>query len=549
MAHVYFADKKKEHMLSTTSKGEIISQKKKSSQSWGNSLKPLVKIIEFVQKHRIYRPYRWVPWRVLNGWGHLFGMLSMGRSRSVRRKIKMSFEAIFPNQLSPKRLKRLVDATCKYFGVVFLDMMFRVPLTADLSVDHFYEYINLKRIDDALKEGKGVIVPTLHLGMFFHTMGSIFQHPNKYQSGGIAAISNLKLYALNNRKRFDNLHIFASTNYSKISRHLENHLKQNRILVVTHDYSSKRHLRTPFIKDKYPYLIHTPQSYIRLHKKTGAPIVPLVGVPKDKVLGKTRLEFLDNSRIKEISKKYWDAPDKEFHGRLSTEINQILFPYCQKYLHIWEEINNFATVRIEDSLKFEAGCSVFNFLSQIKEKMLGIIEGSFEPDRKDDEIINLIELYFPKILGALKNPSNVLRNHKTKINLSRMSSIEEMVKLCKVSMLELKKYDELEVIAIFREFLSKNEWSDCKNSTEFKKYKETYYQLYSETKFDTSLTEKVWGYYCKYVRDNWIVKKNWLQIHFKQFKDGMKSKMQSVMTILKSDANISYEKLKAKLKI
>ncbi|MHA2018934.1 MAG: hypothetical protein ACTSXY_11770, partial [Promethearchaeota archaeon] len=63
--------------------------------------------------------------------------------------------------------------------------------------------------------------------------------------------------------------------------------------------------------------------------------------------------------------------------------------------------------------------------------------------------------YFPPIIKSLQNPDNILRPHKTFIDLSLMDGISELLKLCSVAQIELKKKGELKSSNLIQGFKSK----------------------------------------------------------------------------------------------
>ncbi len=462
MAHIYYADKKSfrsdkkktgEKTLPASRKSESF-RTKKSDQSWGTTMGPVFKIIAWIGRYHVYRPIRIFPFSILNGFGHFIGKIAFGSSKSVQRKMRASFTALFPG-ISEKRLHKLIDAATKYMAMLFLDITLRFPFTGTLSYELFYKFQHLERLEEAFKKGKGVIIPILHIGQFMHSPNMLIQahHLNK-KIAFVVSISNLPMYDMANSPSYSSAYIFASTKFSKISPKIESILKDNNVFVAYHDYSTVSQLRVPFIHGKFPYLIHTPQSYISLHKRTGAEILPAISHP-DGVFGKTKLEFLDNTSIMETSKKYWNDSKEEFHGCLSTEINRVLYPYIRKYAHMWEEIMRLAVYRCADKVEFSKNCTIHNFLKELQQKMLGVLDGSYEPDRPDNQLKILIIEYFPPIINSLQNPDNILRPHKTFIDLSLMCGISELIKLCSVAQKELKLKGELQSSKLVQGFISK----------------------------------------------------------------------------------------------
>ncbi|TFH28549.1 MAG: hypothetical protein E4G98_05260 [Promethearchaeota archaeon] len=459
-AYIYLADQKSTRRKSierlqgkATDIPEGKVREKKAEQSWGDTMGGILKFIKWIGRYRIYRIGKIQPYSALNAWGHLLGKLMFGTSSKIKRRTIASLKALYPNA-SPKKLEKFYTTNTKFMGMFFLDIIFRMPFMCDFppqSQVDVIKYINFELLDNVLEEGKGAIALTLHLGEHFHNPGGMFLHPKKYQMAAVASVKNLPMYESNNRAHFDNLHIYASTKFSQISDKLKLALNKNQVLVMYHDYSSKTQLRVPFISDKLPFLIHTPQSYIRLHKLTGAPILPLITVP-DKVFGRSKLFFLDNTSIMEVSRKYWNAPQAEFHGQLSTEINRVMFPWVRKYGPWWEELMRLAGLRSKDELKFDPLCNFQKMLTTIQEKMLHIIENSWEPGRKNAELKQWIADNWPPIIKAMDHPERVVRSHKTLINLSIMTSREELEKLTLVMAKELRIAEEFQARRLSKQF-------------------------------------------------------------------------------------------------
>jgi lauroyl/myristoyl acyltransferase len=455
-AKLYLFDKKEMYYAGKAKKKQKSKEKvkdKKVEQSWSASLGGLYKVINWININRIYLPFARLPLPVLNGLGHLLGHFGIGTSRSVQKKTLAALRALHPT-FSDRKLNKLMVASSKYMGTLLMDVIFRMTYATD-HISKFMDFGNTSVLDAALREAKekgtGVIVPTLHVGQYFHSPLMIFRHPNKYKMDTIASIGNLPMWEAANRSGYDNLFIFASTRFSKIGPQLERHLHNGHTLLIYHDYSSKSQLRVPFIHGKFPYLIHTPQSYISLHKKTGAIILPAVAVP-DGIIGKSRMVYLNNHEIMETSRKYWDAPENEFHGRVSTAINKTLYPYVWQYTHVWEEIMRLWALRIADKIEFPAKITLEQFVKEIQTKMHQILEGSYEPDRPDNVLIVLIDEFLPQILKSLKTPKAILRPHKTKIMLTGMNGIQEMLKLCRVIQKELTAKGETQSLLLLNKF-------------------------------------------------------------------------------------------------
>jgi lauroyl/myristoyl acyltransferase len=529
-----------EGKIEKTSDPQIKGEKKKvnADQSWGSSMRGLFNLIAWVSQHGVYRIFNHQPFELLNGWGHLFGMAFLGKVKGVRRKISASIQALYPHW-DRKQVKKYTDASIKYMGAMFLDFMFRLPRTCDFPDEKFkdspfFEYEGLERLDAAIAKGKGVIVTMLHMGEFFHSMAALFQHPKHYYCGGVAAVSNLVLYRMNNRKHFDQLHIFASTDFEKISGVLERFLKHNGILAMAHDYASPKQLRVPMIYGKFPYLVNVPQSYISLQRKTGAEILPCIAYPND-VLGKSRIVFLDNKSIMDVIQRNADASKREFHGRVSTELNRINYPIIRQYAHNWEEIMNLATVRLADKVQFPANITMEGFCQGIFDKMRAVLENTFEPERDDKVILTGIQKYADAVMGSLKQKNAALRPHKTKINLSLMDSISELQKLTGVAIKELNQKGELEACQSLRQlnlFLEQHA-----------NVKQCYHEILLEEKIDLSLTARLWEKVHGVVDKFWEYEED-LKEKLIAYEEIMANKMRALKNELKQKVLIAVETVK-----
>ncbi|MCP4760963.1 MAG: hypothetical protein GY870_04215 [archaeon] len=460
MAKIYWADKK-------PIPGNEISEKIKGNRnSWGIIMKSFFDFGNFIGRYKIWRLFNWLPASTITIFGLLFGRIILGLG-PFKNKIRASLQAIIP-EVSEKRLKILTNASLTYYGVIFLELMFRLGAAVEFPLNKFHEFRNFHLLDQALEKGKGVILIQAHIGQFFHVLSGISQigtylDPNRekerpyiYKMGAVGQINNLNLFIYDNRSHLTNLTIFPSTEFNMISLPMEKLLQKNGILLMLHDYSNKGQLRVPFIQNKFPYLIHTPQSYISLHRKTGAVILPIFIYPNGRI-GKTTIEFLPgfSERIMEVSKKYWNAPKKEFHGQVSTKINEIFYSYVIKYAHIWEELNVLASRRLADKIRFKAGITLVMFLNQIHDKMIYIIENSFEPGRNDKLLIKIIQNSFSEVIPIINKPDEILRKHKTKINLSQMNASSEILKLFSVVIKELKLKEEFDSATLLVEKIKK----------------------------------------------------------------------------------------------
>ncbi|MHA1728716.1 MAG: LpxL/LpxP family acyltransferase [Promethearchaeota archaeon] len=421
------------------------SSKVKKADSWGKQLNPIFNFTAWIHKYRIYRIWKLFPALNVKIYGRLFGTIYLHYIQRAYNKIIPSLSALFPNK-SVKYLKKIYRANIAFIGQFLVQTIFR---TSKISPNYAKKMItikNLELIDKALEKGKGVIVASLHIGNFIEAMiGGLVYDDKRYKVSAVASLSNMQLFnEILKRPIARDFILIGTGKYTNVKETLLDQLKKNHIVVIMYDYTRETQFRVPFWHGRYPYLQHTPQSVASMHRKTGAPILLIITHPVGEI-GRSLVEITENKAINEVSRRYKDAPAKEFHGRLSTEINKQINRYLRVYPHLWEEITNFRRFRIADKVQFKSGIEIYDFLNQILDKMNSIINDSYEPDRKDEEILNAINETFPNILSALKKPHEILRNHKTKIDLSLLNGISELKKLCSVVVKEMKSKNETEV--------------------------------------------------------------------------------------------------------
>jgi len=324
-----------------------------------------------------------------------------------------------------------------------------------------FEFGHQNRLDAAMEEAKknntGVIALVVHTADILNCMPGFATHPNKYKVTSIANLSNSAFYQyIINTSDFERLWVYPSISFSRIKKPLIRQIKKGYICVIYQDYSNKSQLRVPMIRGKFPYLIHTSQSAQKLHKLTDGIILPVITTPNNGIMGRSKFEVLDNTEIMRVARKYKDAPEKEYHGRLSTAINNTIYPWIRAYAHCWEEITGLATKRITDSLKFyDVSVSLKGMVEAALDKVREIIEISWEPDRPDQQILDVLDEYREPIVNALNNSEKIFELKKEKVDLSKMGAIDEILTLLDWLNELLRKNREDNALEISKEFQEK----------------------------------------------------------------------------------------------
>ncbi|MCF2138741.1 MAG: hypothetical protein K9W44_01635 [Candidatus Lokiarchaeota archaeon] len=424
MTHIFYADRKFEREI----KRKNVNEKENlppvhAGTSWIDSLGYVFWFLKQWMRLRLYLLFNLFPLPLREGIAGALGQLFLYFSKTNRNKVLSAFHVLYPKVKSRSILHRLYFAHCAYMGKLFFDFMNGLPKNIDLSLKNFISFKNLNLLFRELEKGKGVIIPTTHLGQLVHSVYAIMKLPQKIPVATVIYTPHLITYQYTNRIGYDHVYLYASTSFVKISHHLERHLRKNHIVVLYFDFGTKKQLRVPFYFGKYPYLLHTPQSCVSLYLKTGASILPCINQP-DHYIHYSRLIFCENQNLMKIAAELQDKPKKIIHGKLSMEINRILYPTIIKYAHAWEEITDLATARLADELILPQHLNGYQNSELILEKMKSIIKNSYEPNRNDELIFEKLDILQNTIKKYRKNLENLDSYPKT-INLSWMNSFDE----------------------------------------------------------------------------------------------------------------------------
>lgn len=424
--------------------------KDKRNKSWYDQLGFLLKFSSFVHLYKIYRLFQHLPVWWVKFFSRFFGFLFLPRIPKIKKNIYSGLKTLRPG-LSEKLYNNYYLRILAYVAEMFYSMVFIDP---GINSENCHKYItpkNFHLLDSALSHGKGVIIPSPHIHTITHFIGGLLLHPKKYEVAIIAEFGIIRmlrnLAAKPDYK--ETAHLIGTRRFSDVKEKLLEHLRNNHIVFIFYDYTNRNQFRLPFSKNpNLNFLKPTPQSVASLQLETGAQILPGICYPEN---NHSIIEFLPNDSIMEISKKY-GANKKQFHIMLGLEINSMIYPYVLKYIHIWEEIINFGSKMRTNYLRFNAGCTVKDFLIGASSRITEIIEGSYEPNRKDEEILSSVNEYFQKILTIIETPDAILRNNRTKIHFPPSNGKDEILKICNVVKKELnfkkelsasKKLDEL----------------------------------------------------------------------------------------------------------
>ncbi|MEX2684677.1 MAG: hypothetical protein Q6373_024105 [Candidatus Sigynarchaeota archaeon] len=366
------------------------TQQNRTGRAFGKELSGIYKVVNFVHKYRLYRLSKFVPYSGVIGFTHFFVKAFFLKSKAMKDRARRDLMLFSGRSFSPRLLARLVEATMKNMGIILFDMMLKAPNYTQKNYRKVVMLYGDGYLESALKAGKGAIVTSLHMGQFLHTLGAIALDPRGFKLVVVANMANQKIFEnLITLPAFRTTKVVGRTSYKVIKGDLIQALKANKIVFLMHDIAGNNNLKVPFIYGDKEFLVAVPQGAIALHRVTGAPIVPILAIPRGRLVEST-IKFFDPAPLLRISEKCKDLPQKEFHGHMSIEINKTLFPYLVKYLHTWEELITFGTRTFDIKMHFPKGADLISIIRDITGWIQRQIEGSFEPGRNEEALLSWI---------------------------------------------------------------------------------------------------------------------------------------------------------------
>ncbi len=357
-------------------------------------------------------------------------------------------------------IKRWALQLISYMGDLFLDVTFFTPNHTFQRISHYVEMENYNEIEEALQEKKGILIPFIHIGEIYHPV-SVLVHTkvkidNKIQKNEVVIIASKENEFLFQPwlERCDNLFIPVTSNFEILKSEIEHHLKKNRCVFILQDYFKKHQLRVPFIhgSKKYNFLIPCPQLLTYFHYKLGTPVIPCLSLPqKDitrslvKFFPRIDINLLDPEKepveIKEdlIKLQQGNVNYRKQNGLLSLKINKILYPYALKYPFYWQMI---ATLfkRSRYRITFNNVNSFFEFYTIILQRLTQFIEKSYEPGRKDKEILAIINRLHEEIKPMNDDPKAKIHLHKKYIEIRLLSTQAAINKVTSIALSKQNQY-------------------------------------------------------------------------------------------------------------
>ncbi len=335
----------------------------------------------------------------------------------------------------------------RYNIQLWLDTTFYLPLRNATNEKYFNPIEGFENLKQAILKKKGVLVPTIHMGEFYHTLFSLFHKEitfdGKKQKMPLVVLGSKENDFLfkEQLKPIKNLKVILTDDFKVLKKTVEHYLKKNYIVFLIQDYYFPNQLRAPFYYNsknsknakKTNFLIPCPQMITHFHLNLGCPIIPVIAIPKHnlkhslvKFLPEVYPQTMDISKESEILKneiinfRNNTLTKKQQYGLISLLINRELYPYVFKYPYLWQEAFLFFD-RTKFRIELKDVNSHFEMFSLLVNRLSQFIDKTYEPGRNDVKIIQEIQKLNIDLEKMEKDPRDKLRITNKYIELGRLS--------------------------------------------------------------------------------------------------------------------------------
>ena len=435
--------------MKTTLKGSIGQLTAKSSMKPTDTFPEfnfVFSFSHFIQKYRINRYFQYVPFRIFKALSILIGHQQAENGHSTVLK---TWKFLFPKRILEKvNLKRWTNSYIQYNIELWFDTTFYLSVRNSKNNDFFNPIVGFKHLEKALRQKKGVLVPIIHFGEFLHTLYSLFHRkiiidnePQKILVLGLASKENEYLLR-ESKKIIDNFKIIITNDFSELKVILKEYLKQNYVIFLAHDYFSKNQLRTPFIYNtrRYNFSIPSPQMISHLHQISGAPIIPVVALPRHN-LKHSLVKFLPEinpmtmkitsesiTLQKEILNfRRGNLTKKQKYGLISLLINRELYPNLLEHPFLWQGAFLFFE-RTQFRIPLNNIQSYSQLLKEILPKLDLFVKSTYEPGRNDNKILQILEEIDMELKNIKQDQGEKLQINNKFIELGRLNGKNAILK-------------------------------------------------------------------------------------------------------------------------
>ncbi|MHA1510104.1 MAG: hypothetical protein ACTSRX_00120 [Promethearchaeota archaeon] len=407
------------------------------------------RLSHFIQKYKINRVFERIPFLGFRMISILVGVVSAIKGH---KQLSKTWNFFYPKNRDLYR--HWTNIFIRFNIELWMDSTFYLPLRSPTNNDFFNQIEGFSNLEKAIKKKKGVLVPTIHLGEYYHTLFSLF-HKNieidrKKQKILLAILSSKENDFLfrEQLKPIKNLNVILTDDFKRLKNTIEIHLKKNYTVFLLYDYYTENQLRAPFIYNSNPsdFLIPCPQMINHFHIKLGSPIVPVISTPKHdlkhsvvRFFPEISINTMKLSSETEVLKqeiiKFRNGTlnKKQRYGLHSLLINRQLYPYILNYPFLWQESFLFFK-RTQFRIQLKDIKTYREFLQAVLIKLEMFIDKTYEPGRNDELILQEIQGLSIDLEGMEKNPNDKLKITNKYIELGRLNGKDAFTKV--ISILE-----------------------------------------------------------------------------------------------------------------
>ena len=409
----------------------------------------IFRLSNFIHKYKINRGFEKIPFLA-------FKMLSIfiGIEHSINGHAQLSKTWQFFYPKKENMYRQWTNQFVRYNIELWFDTTFYLPLRNAKNEEYFNPIEGFENLKQAILKKRGVLVPTIHIGEFYHTLFSLF-HKEITIDGKKQKIPLVVLGSKENDflfkeqlKSIKNLKVILTNDFKILKKTVEHYLKKNYTVFLIQDYYFPNQLRAPFYynskKSKNSknsnFLIPCPQMITHFHLNLGCPIIPVMAIPKHnlkhslvKFLPEISPQTMDISKESEILKneiinfRNNALTKKQRYGLISLLINRELYSYVFKYPYLWQEAFLFFD-RTKFRIELKDVNSHFEMFSILINRLRQFIEKTYEPGRKDGEILQIIKEINIDLEKMKKDPKDNLRINNKYIELGRLNGKNAFIK-------------------------------------------------------------------------------------------------------------------------
>ncbi len=424
------------------------------------------RLSHFIQKYKINRFFEKIPFF---GFKMLSILIGIVHSINGHKQLSKTWKFFFPNRRD--LYKHWTNLYIRYNIELWIDTTFYLPLRNPTNTDFFNHIEGFINLEKAIKKKKGVLVPTIHLGEFYHTLFSLFyksiENDEKKQKILLAILSSKENDFLfrEQLKPIKNLNVILTNDFKILKKNIEVHLRKNYTVFLLSDYYSENQLRVPFIynSNHSDFLVPFPQMVNHFHTKLGTPIVPVIAIPKHELkhsvvrfFPEISIHTMKISSETEILKqeiinfRNGTLNKKQIYGLHSLLINRQLHPYILKYPFLWQGSFLFFK-RTQFRIQLKELNSYRELLQTVLIKLDLFINKTYEPGRNDEIILQEIQGLSIDLEKIEKDPNDKLQINNKYIELGRLNGKDAFTKVISI----LEKFHTLNIRQNYEQILDK----------------------------------------------------------------------------------------------